>query len=126
MNTRFASDDVTLTTDGNNMLLAMHPLDEETMRGLGFTDYAGDEWYWCRPVSDDKEITVNVRIGKTGDRWSIDVLDEYYMQPYDYQTIVNNDPRNAYASMVADGCEERFRELSDMGVLTGWNPGMYV
>lgn len=123
---RFPTANVSLNDNGNNTLLSMHPVDDETMRELGFIDRDGDGWYLCRPVSDDSDITLNVIIDTEDDDWRIDVLDERYLQPYDYQMILNANPDRAYARMVADKCEEWFRKLSDAGVLDGWKPGMYV
>lgn len=41
------------TRHGNNAALSIHILDDAAMRALGFTDCVPEDWYLCRPVSDD-------------------------------------------------------------------------
>lgn len=123
---RFSMDGVTLNANGNNAALAMRALDDAAMRELGFTNHMPGRWYLCRPVSADGDVTLNVVIGRTGDDWRIDVLDEWLGQPYDYQMLLNDNPRFGYANEVADRCEEWFGKLSEAGILNGWKSGMYV
>lgn len=56
----------------------------------------------------------------------IDVLDEDFGQPYDYQWILSQNPDFAYARQVAANVERELRVLADAGVLVGWKEGMYV
>lgn len=65
-------------------------------------------------------------IAKDGSDWVIDVLDEYFLQPYDYQGLLERNPDNGYARAVADECERQYRLLTEAGILTGWHEGMYV
>lgn len=123
---RFSMDGVIRNKAGFNTALTLRPLDDAAMRSFGFTDHVPDRWFFCRRVSADGDITLNVIIGKTDDVRRIDVLDECFGQPYDYQAILNNNPDFEYANEVADKCEEWFNKLSEAGILDGWKPGMYV
>lgn len=123
---RFSIEDVAYTKHHNNAALSMHPLEDATMRKLGFTDLRKGYWYLCRSVSPDSDTTLNVRIAKDGHDWQIDVLDENFCQPYDYQYLLSVNPTSDYANNVADECEKWFRKLSEWGLLSGWHEGMYV
>jgi len=123
---RFSIEGVTYTKHHNNAALSMRPLDDMTMRELGFTDHREGYWYLCRSVSRDHDMTMNVDIAKDGSDWQIDVLDERFCQPYDYQYLLSVNPTLDYANNVADECEKWFRKLSDWGLLSGWHEGMYV
>lgn len=97
-----------------------------SMSELGFTDRRKGYWYLCRRVSIDSDVTLNVRIAKDGHDWQIDVLDECFCQPYDYQYLLSVNPTLDYANNVADECEKWYRRLSEWGLLSGWHEGMYV
>lgn len=43
------------------------------------------------------------------------MLDEYFLQPYDYQGLLERNPDNGYARAVADECERQYRLLPDAG-----------
>lgn len=114
------------TRHGNNAALSIHVLDDTAMRALGFTDCVPEDWYLCRPVSDDRTTSLDVTAAKDGSDWRIDVLDEDFGQPYDYQWLLSQNPDLAYARRVAANVERELRVLADAGVLIGWEEGMYV
>lgn len=111
-------------TDGTCASSPTRP--DAEMRAYGFTDHVPEEWYLCRKVSEDGTTTLNLTIAKDGSDWVIDVLDEYFLQPYDYQGLLKRNPDNGYARAVADECERQYRLLTEAGILTGWHEGMYV
>ncbi|MDB0590658.1 hypothetical protein PL392_09920 [Bifidobacterium adolescentis] len=86
---RFSTIGVTYTKHQNNAALSMSSAEDSTMRRLGFTDHREGYWYLCRSVSPDHDMTLNVEIAKDGSDWQIDVLDENFCQPYDYQYLLN-------------------------------------
>lgn len=85
-----------------------------------------EDWYLRKSVSDDHTTSLDVTAAKDGTDWCIDVLDEDFGQPYDYQWILSQDPDFAYARKVAVNVERELRILADAGVLVGWREGMYV
>lgn len=110
---RFSTIGITYTKHQNNAALSMSPAEDSTMRRLGFTDHREGYWYLCRSVSPDHDMTLNVEIAKDGSDWQIDVLDENFCQPYDYQYLLNLNPTLDYPNKVADECEKWFRKLSE-------------
>ena len=56
----------------------MNILEDEKMRGLGFTDHREGTWYLCKRVAD--MTTLNICIEKDGSHWSEEVLNEFFLQ----------------------------------------------
>lgn len=104
---------------GLNMAIGSKILPDEQMRALGFTDHQTANWYWVKNLGH--EVSLNVTIPKDGSRLSIDVLDEWYLQPYDYQAI-----HSPIADRIAVKVDRHLAELQEAGVITGFVPGMYV
>lgn len=103
-----------------------HILDEQTMRAIGFTDYKKDTWYYV--VSVYKDITFNISIPKDNpDGFEIDVLDEMFLQPYDYQWMIaemENPPQVAYT--VRDRVNDELTKLAKLKIISDWKRGDYV
>lgn len=110
--------------NGLNADIDANILPEAEMREIGFTDHSEGTWYFSRRVGTD--ISFNVSIPKDGSRLRIDVLDEDFGQPYDYQRILKNNPDLPYALNVKGGVERYMQDLTDAGVLSGWSPGEYI
>ena len=103
------------------------------MREIGFTDYAEDNWYFCRLIKFPKErryrefeISFNVSIPKDNSDIEIDILDEDFLQPYDYQRMLYNNPTFEPAMIVKEQVEEWMKYLQDKGVLSGHVYGEYI
>lgn len=121
-------DTLVLDENGLNARIGLHALPDADMLALGFRD-CGDRWYCVRAVglaSGCHWLTLNVTVPKDGARGRIDVLDECFCQPYDYQRILMDDPRNGCASAVRDDVEREMARLADAGVVSGHVPGEYV
>lgn len=78
-----------------NAKIQAHILSEPEMRKTGFTDHGKDNWYFCRMLRFPKkklyrdfDVSFSVTIPKNRDDIRIDVLDEAFLQPYDYQRIL--------------------------------------
>lgn len=91
---------VELNSNGVNKLIKATILSDERMREIGFTDYAKDSWYFCRLIKFPKEkryygyeISFNVNIPKDNSDIRIVILDEDFCQPYDYQYMLNKNPK---------------------------------
>lgn len=75
---------------GVNNVIQSHILPDDEMRKIGFTDANPEVWYFSRGIEHD--VSFNVSIPKNGiDDLRIDVLDEEFFQPYDYQAILDRD-----------------------------------
>lgn len=106
-------------------------LSDDEMRAAGFTDSSKDRWYFCKTFNFPKkykgvEITFNVSIPKDGSDISIDILDEDFLQPYDYQKILERHPANEVACIVKEQVELWMGRLQEAGVLSGHVRGEYI
>lgn len=114
---------------GTNLEIKFNVLPDEEMRKLGFTDYRKDHWYLCEQVDSECDISFNVTIDKNkpngGDSY-IDVIDEDFLQPYDYQHILESNPNHSFANHVRNIVEKYMARLKDSGVISGHNYGDYI
>ena len=72
------------------------------------------------------EISFSVTIPKNGDDIRIDVLDEDFCQPYDYQRILHDHPDHKAALIVQNEVEKWMDYLQEKGVLSGHIRGEYI
>ena len=85
---------------------------------------AKDRWYFSRRVGDkDCDISFNVTINKKTKAIEIDVLDELFLQPYDYQMYIGTIP---VANHVYDDVQKWMKYLMDNGVIYGYTLGDYI
>ena len=104
------------------------------MREIGFTDYCKDRWYFCRLIKFPNkkqyrgfDISFSVTITKNNpDDLMIDVLDEHFCQPYDYQMMLDSNPEFEPCLIVKEQVEEWMKYLMDKGVLSGHEYGEYI
>lgn len=116
-----------------NAAIKAHILPDEEMRKIGFSDRVADRWYFVRHIRFPRkrcyygfEVTFGVTIPKNGDDISIDVLDEAFLQPYDYQRILADRPEQETALIVQKQVEEWMDYLQEKGVLSGHVRGEYI
>lgn len=127
---------VELNSHGVNAKIKAHIFDDTRMREFGFTDYAKDRWYFCRGINfkdvkkkkglSNIDISFSVTIPKDGSDIRIDVLDEWFCQPYDYQYILEKDPGHKIANIVKEQVEYWMEKLQEEGVLEGHVRGEYI
>lgn len=130
--------EILLNSNGVNLKIKANILSEEEMREIGFNDNSKDKWFFFRNVLREKaeggqsygsqyfEVTFNVTIPKDGSDISIDVLDEDFCQPYDYQYILSKNPENKTALKVQENVEKWMEYLKDKGILEGHEYGEYI
>lgn len=114
--------------NGTNAAIQAHILSDERMRKLGFTDNKKDTWYFSRMLHPTKyDISFNVSINKDnpGDL-RIDIIDEEFLQPYDYQYMLSNGSTNKVTLAVKEQVDNLMIYLVDNGVLSNWQVGDYV
>ena len=116
-----------------NTKIKAHILSEKEMREIGFTDYSKNRWFFCRSITFPREprykgfdISFNVSIPKDGSDIGIDVLDEDFCQPYDYQSMLHKNPIFEPALIVYEQVEELMEYLQSKGVLSGHVKGEYI
>lgn len=124
-------EEVELNSHGVNAKIISHILSNEEMEEIGFID-CGNKWYFCRglyfPQKKYKwtEISFSVSIPKDISDIRIDVLDDDFCQPYDYQSILNKDPNFELALIVLEQVEKWMEYLQFKGVLSGHVKGEYI
>lgn len=127
---------VELNSHGVNAKIKAHIFDDAKMREFGFTDYAKDRWYFCREINfkdvkkkkglSNIDISFSVTIPKDGSDIRIDILDEDFCQPYDYQYILKKHPEHKIANIVKEQVEYWMKKLQEEGVLEGHVRGEYI
>lgn len=122
---------VEVNSNGVNKLIKYNILSDEEMRAIGFTDYTEDTWYFCRMIKFPKghrgfDISFNVSIPKDNSDIQIDVLDEAFCQPYDYQYMLDKNPEFEPALVVKEQVEDWMKYLQDSNVISGHVYGEYI
>lgn len=115
---------INLTKHGNNANIHVKMLSDYMMRYLGFTDHVSHRWYLCKQI--DTGITFNMSIEKDGSDWSIDVLDEDILQPYDYQHLLEENPKHSFALRVKQRVDDYMIQLINVGIISNWSVGDYI
>ena len=126
------SEDIKLNSHGTNAKIKFHILRDKNMRKIGFSDLDGKNWYYCRNVfrSRDNEdwISFSVTIPKDGSDGWVDVLDEAFCQPYDWQMMLaryEDNPPIA-AVIVNHRVIAEMLQLQALGVISGYREGDYI
>lgn len=127
------NEEVKVNSHGTNSKIKAHILSDEEMKEIGFTNYYEPNWYFCKSIKFPKEtrykgfdISFSVSIPKDGSDIRIDVLDEDFCQPYDYQSMLRKNPTFEPALIVYEQVEEWMEYLQSKGVLSGHVKGEYI
>lgn len=113
---------VEINEHGNNAAIKVHILDDATMKLNGFRR-TNDHWYFCNPVY--KDITFNFTI-YSEDNWQIDILDEWFCQPYDYQAMYESGNYRPVVLTVMENVNEIMDSFVHKGIISGWEVGDYI
>lgn len=122
---------VEINEHGNNAAIKVHILDEATMKLNGFKYFGGvptrpqdvPHWYYCNRVY--KDITFNFTIYSEDD-WRIDILDEWFCQPYDYQAMYESGKYSTVVLTVMENVNEIMDSFVHKGIISGWKVGDYI
>lgn len=117
---------VKINEHGNNAAIKVHILDDSTMKLNGFqrfVDGIDNWWYFCNRVY--KDITFNMTIYDRGD-WIIEILDECFCQPYDYQAMYEKGNHSPVVLTVKKNVNEVMDSLKHKGIISGWEVGDYI
>ncbi len=117
-----------LNSKNVNASIIPHILSDNEMRNIGFTDFNPDVWYYTKVLYPDDfgGISFNVSIPKDGSDISIDVLDEAFCQPFDYQFLRSVSTQSEIADQIFYLVEDEMKYLQDAGVLSGHEYGDYI
>lgn len=121
--------DVPLNKRNTNANIKVNIFDDGKMRELGFTDYSKNTWYYLTYIINEKhfKVTFNLQINKQNpDNFKIDILEENWLQPYDYQAGLRKYPKFEKYLQVHNKVQEIMKHLIDMGIIEGYNLGDYI
>lgn len=118
--------------DHQNANIEFGNISEEELFELGFRNNK-DSYYICKNLIGKWEITFNLTIYKNDKRIKIDVLDENFLQPYDYQNILRigyeswdkiNKEQYPYKTHIE--VQKIMKWLLDNNVIKGYTLGDYI
>jgi hypothetical protein len=115
-----------LTEKGFNKSIKIRENQTEfTLKEYGFTNHNEPTLYYHKNLGDD--ISFNLSVNKqTLHIEGIDVLDENFLQPYDYQEILTRDSKHKLASEIYHKVNKILTRLQDDLIIEGFQVGMYV
>lgn len=135
-------DNIELNSHGVNKAIKATILSDERMKEIGFHknfhegtkfEKPSPYWFFRRAIEFPKEkewknieIGFSVRIPKDGSDIEIDIIDEDFGQPYDYQYMLSKYPYHKCANIVKEQVEKWMKYLQDNGVLSGHVYGEYI
>ena len=116
--------DVPLDERGQNANIKFHVLNENTMKSYGF-GYTYERWVFNIGLTDT--ISINISISDEGEGL-IDILDDDFLQPYDFQNVIINmaDKAPSVAKTVQKKVYEIMNNFIYAGIISGWNVGDYI
>ena len=76
-------------------------------------------------LSNNQKVIIKATIESGGGK-NIQVIDEDFGQPYDYQYMLENNPNFTLALLVRKCVEEQMQKLQDAGILSGHNKYDYI
>lgn len=135
------SETVQINSHGVNANIMYHMIPDDVMRALKFEllpSKSPVEWHrryiLKSPKKIDKNIDISLNISipldYNLDELDIAVIDEEYLQPYDYQYLIEDAERknieNKVAIAVRDEVEEIIAMLQNAGLLSGHKRGDYI
>ena len=108
---------------GQNKNLRFHIVDKNIMRKVGFEHTDG---FWIlRECLNHVSVNIKISDDEVGE---IDVLDDEWLQPYDFQYMIQN--RGDDAPQTAKEIQKKLYSILDVmktfGILEGWEWGDYV
>lgn len=118
--------DVPRNKFGQNSNIKLNPnLKEKTLLDFGFAKQSTDEYYMMSKLTSD--ISFNIEIDIETSDISIEILDEDFLQPYDYQIMLKNPnyiPK--IAKIVHHKVQKLMKELMDSGIIVGYKENDYI
>lgn len=115
-----------LTSKGfTNKIKIADGMTKEKLLEYGFTNYNKPVLYYCRIVGHGISFNLMVDI-ETLEIKNIDVLDEDFCQPYDYQSMLMRDINFRPAQQVFDRVDKELKKLQNDGIIIGYKRGMYL
>ena len=108
---------------GQNKNLRFHVINEHIMKSIGF-NHTHDFWILCDSVDT---VSINIKITDDG-IGTIDVLDDEFCQPYDFQQMILEKGDNAptLAIKIQHKLYTILDSMKTFGILENWEWGDYI
>lgn len=115
-----------LNSHNVNANIVFHELDDVHMAAAGFKKLDDGTWSYSR-IKRYKYLTLDFWVHKSpNDDLAIDILDDDFCQPYDYQYMEAQGNVTEYTRFARSFAEEQMKHLADAGILSGHTPGDYI
>lgn len=84
---------------------------EQELRDYGFTDFSNGHWYYCKDLYKG-DISFNLDVLKSDYNYvEIDILDEWWCQPYDYEWLLSMNKEAKVANKVKKEYDKMVKKL---------------
>lgn len=100
-------------------------LSDKKMRELGFMRRESSRWYFFEDLGLDITFSMWIELGEEIGL-KIDVLDESFLQPYDYQYMLKEIPDHKFANKVDKQVRKIMLQFVDAGLIEGYTDGDYI
>lgn len=103
--------------------MKIHILPDKEMKRAGFFEHE-NKWAYIKEVAS--EVSFTFRIIKDTGNWQIDIIDDDFGQPYDYQYILQQAPDHAFANTVKENVEDLMMYMVEEGIISDYEVGDYI
>lgn len=98
---------------------------KESLLNYGFTNYNRPTLYYAEMIDKNTSFNLSVCVD-TLEVQSIDILNEDWLQPYDYQSEILSGQYSGKARNVYNKVNNVLLKLQKDNIITGFEKGMYV
>ena len=113
---------VPLDERGQNANIKFKVLDIGSMEECGFRHTYG-KWVYCLGITNDISLNIQISDNEVG---TIDILDDQWLQPYDFQGMIMSKKINPTVRLVQKRVYSVMANLMEKGIIGGWNEGDYI
>lgn len=117
--------EVELNQFGCNAQIFAKILSDKEMTNAKFED-KGEYWSYFKFLTDSISFCVQIYKDNPTKRIRIDILHEDFLQPYDFQYILNKNPQHKFANKISRLVETEMSRLNSRGIIFGHNYGEYI
>lgn len=98
--------------------------DPQKLIKYGFTNRVKSKFYYTRQLIST--ISLDITIIPKNNSIQIDIFDNVFLQPYDYQKMLQYDSHPKIAEKVHELVQVEMKKLINTGIITGYTPGDYI
>ena len=102
---------------------------DDEMKSYGFRyidSVSRPYWVYFSMLHLELHIEFSIRLFPDSDDVQIDVLDDDFCQPYDYQAMMDAHPYSVLPRKIFHEVDRVMHDLQNSGFITGYSTGMYV